>query len=283
MTQQFNKEWFGPLVTSLSGFAQRSTDQARISLLPDDDEEDDPEEILEVETHILGSTCTLIDKITGSRSDLLSGPFDSASTSPSSGKPIVILLDMLENARVPDHWKDCVPEQENADGVQPAQAGFDTDKFMGQAKAVLMKCVVEACAETDLSDRTDHKEVWERFQRWMKMGLTEDCAGRSDLVGCALLAMGNQVRSGKSTCSMTQNRYAVLIRTTVFDRCHSAGVCERHRPLRDLQKAPTEFINRGPAGPVRHCRLATEFGLARHAQRRTRTAGDPSLRGLAGL
>lgn len=146
-----------------------------------------------------------MDKITAGRSDLLSGLFRSASTTASTTAstgneaPVITLLDFLENAHVPEHWKDCIPEQSDTDEEQPPQAGFDTDKFFGQAKAVLMKCVVEACAEADLliTDRTVYRGVWERFGRWMRTGLRDDCAGRGDLVGCALLAIGNQVRSGK--------------------------------------------------------------------------------------
>lgn len=130
-----------------------------------------------------------------------------------------MLLDVLENARVPDHWKDLVPEPEQGeiedvklDAEGPAQAGFDTDKFMGQAKAVLMKCVVEVCAETDLSDREVHAKVWERFGSWMRKGSSSggDCDGRGDLVGCALLAIGNQVRSGKSGRNVVVNPFGSL-------------------------------------------------------------------------
>lgn len=109
------------------------------------------------------------------------------------------------------------PEQGEIEDVNPdaegsAQAGFDTDKFMGQAKAVLMKCVVEACAETDLSDREVHAKVWERFGNWMGKGSSSegDCEGRGDLVGCALLAMGNQVRSGTFGRNVVFNRLGSL-------------------------------------------------------------------------
>lgn len=178
----------------------------------EEEEDDDLEEILEVETHILGSACTLLDRIVKARADLLSGLFTPGPTSTSDELPIIVLLDVLENARVPDHWKDLVFEPEereiedtNPDAEGSAQAGFDTDKFMGQAKAVLMKCVVEACAETDLSDRKVHAKVWERFGNWIGKGSSPegDCEGRGDLVGCALLAMGNQVRSGKSDRELT--------------------------------------------------------------------------------
>ncbi|KAG7575458.1 hypothetical protein FFLO_00277 [Filobasidium floriforme] len=214
INETFTSDWFEPLVTSLSGFARQSQSQSRsgngrISLIADGEEEedDDPEEILEVETHILGSACTLLDRIVKARTDLLSDLFTPGTTSASNEPPIIVLLDVLENARVPDHWKDLVPEPEqgeiedvNPDAEGPAQAGFDTDKFMGQAKAVLMKCVVEACAETDLSDREAHAKIWERFGNWMGKGSSSegDCEGRGDLVGCALLAMGNQVRSDAS-------------------------------------------------------------------------------------
>jgi hypothetical protein len=132
----------------------------------------------------------------GVRSDLLAELFSIHGQAKTV--PIEVLFDFLEYAEVPEHWKDGIPDvDEPTEESQPPQAGFDTDKFMGQAKAVIMKCVVEACAEVDLSDRRKNEDIWKRFRRWLRLGLDTGHETRGDLISCALLAIGNQVRSGE--------------------------------------------------------------------------------------
>jgi len=189
--EKYSSDWLDPVVRSLEGFAQHSQQS-----IYEINEEDDPEEVLEIETHILGSTCTMMDRITGARSNLLAELFSVHGQA--KKPPIEVLFDFLEYADVPGHWKDGIPEvDEPVEESQSPQAGFDTDKFMGQAKAVIMKCVVEACAEEDLSDRRKNEDIWKRFRRWMRLGLDSGTETRGDLIGCALLAIGNQVRSGE--------------------------------------------------------------------------------------
>jgi hypothetical protein len=204
-----------------------------------------------------------------------------------------VLLDVLENARVPDRWKNLVPEPEqgeikdvNPDAEGSAQAGFDTDKFMGQAKAVLMKCVVEACAETDLSDREAHAKVWERFGNWMGKGSSSegDCEGRGDLVGCALLAMGNQVRSGKSGWKRdSQPARLAQVALRYLHRRICSSVRWRRCPIRDLQAVTRERGHYRPPGPIRHRRPASQPRPAGYAQVRPRAAGCPSFREVEGI
>ena len=201
VNEKYSSDWLDPVVRSLEGFAQHSQQS-----IFDIDDEDDPEEVLEIETHILGSTCTMMDRITGARSDLLAELFEVHGQAKTA--PIDVLFDFLEYAEAPEHWKDGIPEIDEPDEAsQSRQAVFDTDRFMGQAKAVIMKCVVEACAEADLSDRRKNEDIWKRFRRWMRLGLNSGPGTRGDLIGCALLAIGNQVRSGE------HKRSAVVPRT----------------------------------------------------------------------
>jgi hypothetical protein len=61
VNEKYSSDWLDPVVRSLEGFAKHSQ-QSILEI----DEEDDPEEVLEIETHILGSTCTMMDRIKGS-------------------------------------------------------------------------------------------------------------------------------------------------------------------------------------------------------------------------
>lgn len=89
---------------------------------------------------------------------------------------------------------------------------------MGQVKGVLMKVVVETCAEMGelaffgdhgTSEETRKGWVWQRMSEWIRkcaQGLEQKGQGGhqeqvsyEDLGSCALLSIGNQVQNGTFT------------------------------------------------------------------------------------
>lgn len=180
--------------------------------LDDLETDEDAEEVLEMEVHVLEASLRFFDLVTTSKPQWLPNLLEitpllpsSLPTSPIGSKTaMTILLDFLEHATVSPIWStfwttDDDDAEAGADqGAEPATA----EKMMGQAKAIIMKAVVETPAEVDMTiEGKGYKEFWKRMKGWIRMGTVEAESGgaeRADLVSCGLLCYGNQARSGTS-------------------------------------------------------------------------------------
>lgn len=159
-------------------------------------DEKEAEEMIEVDQHILLAAVRFFDTLAAVRTEWLERLLDLTPRSSLDASPKMVvdtLLDFLELAKVSDIWTTVgdPPHEGGDDG-----GNMDPEKLMGQAKAVIMKAVVEIPAEVDMTGEA-YKPFWDRMKGWMR-AVVEEAEVRADLVSCGLLCYGNQARSGMS-------------------------------------------------------------------------------------